>query len=65
MFLLGAFHPGDGVEEQLIVVTRGEPAQFVAGPVQQYRAQVADFAGDPVGRGRVVGVPLPGIGCGI
>ena len=37
-------HPGDAVEEQLVVVARGQPLQLRAGPVQHHRAQPADLA---------------------
>ena len=45
VLLLRAGHPRDAVEEQLVVVARGEPPQLGAGPVQQHRAQAAHLAG--------------------
>jgi len=50
VLLLRAVHPGDAVEEQLVVVARGEPLQLGTRPVQQNRAQRADLAVDPGGR---------------
>ena len=37
-------HPGDGVEEELVVVARGEPLQLGPGAVQHDRAQPTDLA---------------------
>ena len=44
VLVLRAVHPGDAVEQQLVVVARGESLEFRAGPVQQHRAQRADLA---------------------
>jgi hypothetical protein len=43
VLLLGAVDPGDPVEEELVVVARGEAFQLVAGPVQHDRPQPADL----------------------
>ena len=45
VLLLRAVDPGDAVEEQLVVVARGQPPQLGPGPVQQHGAQPADLAG--------------------
>ena len=55
VLVLGAGHPRDAVEEQLVVVARGEPLQLRPGPVQHHRPQPADLAVRAVGRlGRVM-----------
>ena len=51
VLLLRAVHPRDAVEEQLVVVARGEPPQLGPGPVQHHRAQSAHLAGGAHGRG--------------
>ena len=43
VLLLGPVDPGQTVEEQGVVVARGEPPQFVAGAVQHHGAQPADL----------------------
>ena len=45
VLLLRAVHPRDAVEEQLVVVARGEPPQLGPGTVQHHGAQSADLAG--------------------
>ncbi len=44
VLVLRAADPGDAVEEELVVVARGEPLQLRPGPVQHDRAQPADLA---------------------
>ena len=51
VLLLRAVHPRDAVEEQLVVVARGEPPQLGPGAVQHHRAQPAHLAGGAHGRG--------------
>ena len=46
VLLLGAAHPRDPVEEQLVVVPRGQPGQLGAGAVQQDGPEPADLARD-------------------
>ena len=48
VLVLRARHPRDAVEEQLVVVARGEPLQLRPGPVQHHRPQPADLAVRPV-----------------
>ena len=48
VLLLRPAHPRDAVEEQLVVVARGQPLELGTGPVQHHRAQPADLAGDAV-----------------
>ena len=43
VLLLGPVDPGQTVEEQGVVVARGEPPQLVAGAVQHHGAQSADL----------------------
>src|SRR5690606_37913048 len=45
-FFLRAGHPRDRVEQQRIVVARGEPLELVYRAVQQHRAQRAYFTVD-------------------
>jgi hypothetical protein len=52
VLLLRAVHPGDAVEEQLVVVARGQSPQLGPGAVQHHRAQAADLAGGTHGRQR-------------
>ena len=46
MFLLGAAHPGDGVEEQPVPVPRGDSPQLKAWTVDHDRSELANFAVD-------------------
>jgi hypothetical protein len=43
---LGLLDPEQLVEQQLVDVGRGEPAQLQVGAVQQHPAQAADLGGD-------------------
>jgi hypothetical protein len=47
VLLLRAVDPGDAVEEQLVVVARGQPLELGARPVEQDRAQRPDLAVHP------------------
>jgi hypothetical protein len=48
VLLLGASHPWDGVEQQRVVVSRGQAGELAAGSVEQDRAEAANFTVDEV-----------------
>ena len=57
VLLAGALDPDHVVEEQVVLVARGEPLELEARPVHEHRVQDADFRVDAVGLagGRVLG----------
>ncbi len=58
MLVLGASHPWDAVEEQLVVVAGGQPLELRSRAVQQHRAEPPDLGvGARVGTGRCIGHP--------
>ena len=52
VLLLGAVHPQHVVEQQPVLVARGEPQQLGAGTVQDHLAQAPDLGVDPKAAGR-------------
>ncbi|BCJ65569.1 hypothetical protein GCM10009779_03890 [Polymorphospora rubra] len=55
MLLLGATNPRYGVKQQVIVVPRGQPGEFAAGPMQQDGAQPPNLTVDVMGHNGSVG----------
>ena len=52
VLLLSSGHPGQAVEQQSVIVARGQSLELGSGPVQDYSSQPADLGVDTqVGRG--------------